>query len=153
MNLDEAMRELDRTDLTPCYEAFQTTEAAEAGAKRRGVVVRYPTNYELFLDFDTKEYPPKFRRLLGVVNEVWGIAQYAETGGVSGRGRHVRIQLRDPLSDTVRIPLQAMLGSDPMRELLHWTSWEKSHPYVQVLFEKEGYEETPVDWMKIFSDC
>lgn len=145
----EEMRVELARDPASCYSAFRNQKEALECATELGVDVRFPTNRELFLDFDTKDYPLKYKELLALVDSVWKIAGYYETQGVSGRGRHVRIELEQPLSDTLRIPLQVMLGFDPMRELLHWTSWARNCPYVQVLFEKPGYEETPIDWTNL----
>lgn len=91
---------------------------------------------ELQLDIDTPEQEEQYRRMRPHVEDVYPITDVIETPSKSGN-THVRIYTAYPLSVEERIALQAILGSDPKKELCSLRRWLKEDPIPILLFEKE----------------
>jgi hypothetical protein len=91
-------------------------------------------DYELQLDIDTPEQEEQYRRMLPHVGDVYDIEDVVETPSKSGN-KHVRIYTAYPLSVEERIALQAILGSDPKKELCSLRRWLNSDPIPILLFE------------------
>jgi hypothetical protein len=94
----------------------------EEKAKELGLVVRYPSERELFIDIDSQEALDRFEDLYAIFEEHRDhAAAYDVTPSPSGKpGRyHVVVTLSKPVTDQKeRIILQALLGSDTKRELI-----------------------------------
>ena len=103
-------------------ENVMSVEELEEYAKEKGLVVRYPAPNELFIDIDSETARELHESLLGILGNVFGmLLPFDVTPSPSGKpGRyHVVVTLpRDVKDETERLMLQAMLGSDPKRELL-----------------------------------
>lgn len=114
----------------------------EAAAARKCRIV-LPRDNELQLDVDSEEQMARVRSILGdgksKVRDLIGIKSILVTPSPSGRpGRyHVTVMLNEAVAhETHRVFLQAVLGSDPVRELLAWERISKSIAPVSVFFEK-----------------
>ena len=114
-------------------------EKTQAHAKARGQVIRLPEKNELFVDIDTKEQLQHFHRMLPRLakheDRLW--LDFVCTPSRSGGDRlHVVVKLpRDVMSDLERIALQAILGSDPVRELISIARVKFENPHPSVFFE------------------
>lgn len=91
---------------------------------------------ELQLDLDTLEQEEQYNRMRPHVEEIYPITDIIETPSKSGN-KHVRIFTAYPLSVEERIALQAILGSDPKKELSSLRRWLNEDPLPILLFEKE----------------
>ncbi len=116
-----------------------TFEAAQADAAARGLVIRLPAANELFVDIDTAADFKLFHHLLSILEEYEPVLGYEVTPSASGGDhKHVIVRLaRDVASDDERVLLQAVLGSDRVRELLSFArirSKAREHPVL--FFEK-----------------
>lgn len=98
-------------NLTP-EAVMQTVEEA---AKEFDVV--QSNNTTLLLDIDTLPALAQFERVLPKVKENFGVANVERWTSKSGNA-HIKIILSEPFPVTVRLALQAALGSDGVRELL-----------------------------------
>lgn len=96
-------------------------EYAQAQAKLRGQVVVLPGPRELFVDIDSvdqlKMFFDRIEKLKAQFEE--GHVNYVIRSSRSGGDRfHIVVTLPLPLQPFERIAYQAILGSDPVRELL-----------------------------------
>lgn len=114
-------------------------------ARRMNLVPVPAKENELQLDLDTPEQEEQYRRMRKHVEDVYPIKDVIETPSKSGR-THVRIYTAYPLSVEERIALQAILGSDPKKELCSLRRWLQGDEIPILLFEKsETYKEISDD--------
>lgn len=119
--------------------ASMTLDAASAKAASKGLVVKLPAANELFVDIDNDADFAVFTKHLATLGEHVSVLGFDETPSNSGgTHRHVVVRLgRDIANDVERIFLQAVLGSDRLRELLSWACIQaKASPHPSVFFEK-----------------
>jgi hypothetical protein len=111
-----------------------TLESAHEKARTLGRVVVYPKPNELFVDIDCEA---AMRRFVRVVAYMSGVT-YAVRPSPSGRpGRyHVTVTMTGNVSPLERIALQAMLGSDPVREVLSWRRLQNGIETPTIFFEQ-----------------
>lgn len=86
-------------------------------AKKEGFEVIQSTADYLLLDLDTPEQFAQFEKMLPEVKKHFPCNISDRWYSKSGN-RHVVVQLEAPLSFYQRLVLQAVLGSDPTREML-----------------------------------
>lgn len=104
-------------------------------ARKMNLVPDIAEENELQLDLDTPEQEEQYRRMRPHVEDVYDIEDVIETPSKSGR-THVRIYTAYPLSVEERIALQAILGSDPKKELCSLRRWLQGDQIPILLFEK-----------------
>ena len=113
----------------------------DAQAASKGCVVLVPEPDELFVDLDTEHAVKCFARGLEIIascNPGLVIASNVRPSpsGILFRS-HGFVRLSRPVKDDVeRILLQAMLGSDPIREILSWRRIQLGIDEPTVFFEK-----------------
>lgn len=83
-----------------------------------GEVPVYSKPHFLCLDLDSKEELDTFHKRLDSFTTMVGWEDKFEISSPSGRGFHVYILLKQDYSIAERIAMQAVLGSDPLREML-----------------------------------
>jgi hypothetical protein len=95
-------------------------EHAEEQAKERGCVIVEPKPNELFLDIDSAEEMAYFEKQIRRVAVRWKLTWTASESPSGKMGRyHVYVTFFDrELDHWQRIALQAVLGSDRIRELI-----------------------------------
>ena len=114
-------------------------------ARRFNLVADVAEDNELQLDLDTPEQEEQYRRMRPHVEDVYPIEDVIETPSKSGH-THVRIYTAYPLSVEERIALQAILGSDPKKELCSLRRWLAGDQIPILLYEKpEVYEKIEGD--------
>lgn len=93
-------------------------EYAEHVAKKRGCVIVLPKANELFIDIDSDEKMEFFYRQRDRLEMVVGAMPFVATPSPSGRpGRyHVVVTMSYDVTNVERLILQAVLGSDLVRE-------------------------------------
>src|SRR5665213_1744744 len=116
-----------------------TFEAAVKTADCRGCMVVIPKANQLFIDIDKEEDKKAFRKHLKTLKkECPGLVLDVKNKPSSSKGhRHITIELSEDIEDGTRILLQAVLGSDRVRELLSYVrlrSGFRKHP--TLFFEK-----------------
>lgn len=107
------------------YDGFlrRTLAEAEEVAVSKGCVIRLPRPNELFLDIDSEEAADQARKLIKVAHahaQISGDTWTTSPSGAPGHWHVVVVFHRDVRDEYERVLLQAVLGSDPMRELLSW---------------------------------
>ena len=104
-------------------EDYSEDQEAEAAAAKRGLVVVLPQERELFVDIDNDAQWQTFLKVIEKLTNTELAASWDATPSASGLPhRHVRVQLTRSVKPIERIALQALLGSDPIRE---WCSYER----------------------------
>ena len=115
----------------PWSNANEARDEFIARMKSMGRRVDIPTENELFIDIDSDAQYKVFKRNLeAFINNFdknYRISSTSEWFSKSGSPRrHIKITFRyHKLSDTERILIQAILGSDSMRELLSYARLQK----------------------------
>jgi hypothetical protein len=90
-------------------------------AKQMGLNVVVPEPNQLFIDIDNTGAYQHYNQMLGVVNSFFDVVDIDDSPSKSGRPHcHITITLGHPISNVERVLLQAILGSDPKRELLSY---------------------------------
>lgn len=130
--------DLDQREHVDTYGQLSSAKAFEF-AEENGLVVDVRPLDELQIDLDTPEAIAKHEQLwqIAVERMGWTPKQRFITPSRSGDGVHVRVELRGhPMEQREAFMLQAMLGSDPVRELLSFVQHQEGDPNAILLFEK-----------------
>lgn len=112
-------------------------ESVCAAAKKQGQVVKLPGSTELFLDIDSAE---QFKRFTTVLNTVEFNEDAVPTWTLSPSKKgyphvHIIVDMKRGLEPLERIALQAILGSDPVRETISLARLRSGNPSPTVFFE------------------
>jgi hypothetical protein len=125
----------------------RTPDECAAEAAKLGRIVVYPKPNELQLDIDDEaqleDFEERFGRVASLLAEhgakgTDAIVRYRKTPSPSGRpGRwHVTVEMPRPVrNEGERVFLQALLGSDPMREGLGWRRYVCGDEHPTCFFE------------------
>ncbi len=130
----------------------QNKEEVEATAKSRGLIAFYPGTHEIFLDIDE-----------GMKDPLVSVTEALNRGGFkiralgrlvtvsqSGKGKHIYLHLSDFVNPLERIAIQAVLGSDPLKEALSLCRYRKQCEVPTVLFETPAWAKRVEQWRKKF---
>lgn len=121
------------------YDEWEADDAKRVReCQDRGLVIVRPAPDELFVDIDSDAQYGTFDRARRRIGSDL-IAGFTEAPSPSGRvGRkHITVKLTRPVKDAEeRVLLQALLGSDLMRELLSYLRLEADMPDATIFFEK-----------------
>lgn len=115
-NLGEAVLPVENggSNIAQTGEAM---EAAALGAESRGYTVYRGDPRTLLLDLDDKRAQDQYARILPIMFELYG-AREAERWETSPGKIHVVVKLDGPHRAHVRCGMQAILGSDQVKEAL-----------------------------------
>jgi hypothetical protein len=115
-------------------------------AAEKGCVIVEPGARELFLDIDCEEDLDLFRRNVLRVQEDAAVLRYEVRSSPSGRGGryHVVVTLGRDVDPVERVLLQALLGSDRVREALSWIRARRGFEMPTIFFEKPGDPGEPI---------
>jgi hypothetical protein len=120
-------------------KAYNFDENAELVAKERGLIVIFPKPNQLQFDLDTEESYQEFERRLywfGFDKGTFTKEVHASNSGLPHR--HVTLTFNGiTFTEVQRICLQAVLGSDIIREYLNAKRLWANIPNPTRLFEKE----------------
>lgn len=117
-------------------EANFTFDQTDAKAKKLGCEVTRPTDKELFIDIDSdeafaefNEQWPKLQEHFPGVMMSWKISKSGEK-----HKKHIIVLMPCSVTPLERVCLQAVLGSDKLRELLAFISLKKNPEYDPTCF-------------------
>lgn len=107
-------------------------------ATMEGLDVVFPADNELFVDIDNAHSYMLFCKQFDIVNKHIGVEGWQENISKSGNPdkKHITIQLSVDVTPMERLALQAMLGSDRVRELLGYVQEKNGDPYPVLFLEK-----------------
>jgi hypothetical protein len=116
-------------------------------AKRVGCKPIYPAPHQLFIDIDSEEAMQRFNTMVAFCRVDQSLPYQRDpyikdikvTPSKSGLPkRHIVVELDDTVTNMERIALQAIFGSDPVRELLAFFCERNNSEVVTCFFEKKG---------------
>jgi hypothetical protein len=118
-----------------------TVDQAEEKAAAKGLECILPKPSELFVDIDDQASADRFQRAFDTLkgNNRYELRVVRSTPSQSGDPyrSHIVIDLGRPVINEVeRVALQAILGSDPVREALSWMHLQQGTTNVSRFFEK-----------------
>ena len=115
---------------------YEPDSPEEIAARRRKDIV-YPRDNELFVDIDSEEALELFNLHVEVLMEkLPGVVVCIGREPSSTEGHyHVTVKLSYPVDPQERILLQAILGSDPTRELLSYIFFKNGREKPTLFFE------------------
>jgi len=97
---------------------YNIRECRESAAKDKGLVVVYPSSFELQLDIDNDLSYAIFKNVIEILPKGF-VKNVEEHPSVSGLPhRHITVTLHREFNELEKIALQFMLGSDRVRESL-----------------------------------
>lgn len=134
-----------RVDYTPTQERFV---AAADDALKEGLVVKVADDLHLYLDLDTTTSIEQFLRMIPVFEEHFKVIRWDATYSKS-RNVHVIVSLGRSLSEDKRIALQAVLGSDPKKEMASVRRSLEGITHVVRLFQPAKTEDAMDELMRI----
>lgn len=109
-------------------------------AQIEGLEVVYPKDNQLQIDIDNQHSYSLLQNMLCIVNKFIGPSNYEEKPSKSGNPHkfHVTLTFEDHVKFTgiERLALQAMLGSDRVRELLGYVQEKNGDPHPVLFLEK-----------------
>jgi|SRR6185312_8516346 len=118
---------------------YDRLEKAESDAEKKGRVVVKPRARELFLDIDSAEAWEFFLERVAKLREHVPLTYVVRPSPSGKPGRqHVVVTLERAVSPIERIALQAVLGSDLMRELLSYIRYARNDEAPTLFFETKG---------------
>lgn len=117
---------------------YTRMEHAAKAAKEKGLVIVLPKANELFIDIDDAEGLARFEKFFPKVRELIEVERHHIRPSPSGEKDHYHITVvfAHALFDYERIALQAILGSDPMREVLSWQRQRNGQENPTLFFER-----------------
>lgn len=135
----------------PCYNSDLAMKAIEYDPKGHpnsqrainqamleGLEVIYPAADELQIDIDNEHSYRLYLNQKCILNKFVGIAGTRETYSKSGNPwkLHITIKVNHNLTTLERIGLQAMMGSDRVRELLSYVQYREGDEHPTLFLEK-----------------
>src|SRR2546421_648626 len=107
-------------------------------ATKSGWSVKHPADNELFIDIDDRSGYIRFVRARKVLREFLEIKEIIKTPSKSGKPSrfHITVRLEQPITPLERILLQALFGSDQMREIFSYQNLKRGDSHPTLFFEK-----------------
>lgn len=131
--------DISRTTAPSDFGGTLHSDAAFAQAALDGEIVVLPLPNQLFIDIDDEASMQLFERSLKKIEEYVGVLGYPDiTPSRSGNveRQHIVVTLARAVTQTERILLQAVLGSDLRRELLSYCRITINDPHPTLFLEK-----------------
>lgn len=134
---------LEVDDLHPYEDDDDTVESAARKALSMSQVVVVPADNELFVDIDTEE---GFERFMALIPKLDCVSYTVRRSPSLRPGRHhIVVRLRRSVTPIERIAYQAILGSDPIREILSCRRIDRGIAQPTIFFERPQAEPIVVD--------
>lgn len=121
-------------------EGMPNSQRALDQAAREGLSVVYPEDNQLQIDLDNEHSYRLFQNQLCIVEKFIGISNCDEKPSKSGKPgkRHITLTFYGVTFTMLeRLALQAMLGSDRIRELLGYVQLKNEDPHPVLFLEKK----------------
>jgi hypothetical protein len=113
-------------------------EIAEKEAQSKGLVVVEPSSHELFVDIDSEDQHQSFTRAFAIFRNTHTVVALKQEPSPSRQiwHWHMTITLKEEVDARTRILYQAVLGSDPVREVLSLQRLECGDKMPTLFFER-----------------
>jgi len=114
------------------------SQRAYTEAAAKGLEVVLPASNELQIDIDNEHSYLLFQKQIQIVQAFIGVVDIREAPSKSGQKwkMHITVELDVDVTTLERLALQAMLGSDRVRELLGYVQFKNDDPYPTLFIEK-----------------
>jgi hypothetical protein len=132
-------------DITPIVQSkaeedyqWNRSDIVAAEATKKECVIVRPKPNELFIDIDNENQLESFKKAIGVFIKTH-LCTYEMIPSSSGKPNHFHIRVTlggETVDARTRILYQAVLGSDPVREVLSLLRLERDDPMPTIFFEK-----------------
>lgn len=112
-------------------------------ADERGCELIPPQPDQLLIDIDQpidSGLDQMNQRIYELIDREYGVRKKEKWASINGRA-HYRLTLWRDINDTERLFLQAVLGSDPVREFFGWRRMTNEHECPSVLFRPNKKED------------
>ena len=107
-------------------------------AARDDLDVVFPADDELQIDIDSDEAFAVYEEHFDIVQNHIGVLNVTINPSRSGLPkRHITLKLKTNVSMIERLALQAMLGSDRLREILGYVQYKNNDPHPVLFLEKK----------------
>lgn len=116
------------------YYGDDTIESAREKARARGLQVVFPSSRELQVDIDSAESMAVFLANVDRLNHEGYEVRPSPSRAVGHY--HITVRLPYEVTPLERIALQAMLGSDPVREMLSYGRLQRGIDQPTIFFER-----------------
>lgn len=133
---------LSKDQLIEVLESEKYLESRQrycARKKEEGYKIYYPEENELLLDFDDEESFQTFKRRIAIIErEAKTDIKWTVFNSTTKGHRHVSVKMPMKIENNYeRIAVQAVLGSDPIREMLSLFRAWRDDPHPTLLARKE----------------
>lgn len=118
---------------------YPNSKRAYGQAAMEGLDVVLPENNQLQIDIDNEHSYMLFQKQMQIVHTYIPVVDIKETESKSGKPwkLHITVTLEDDVTTIERLALQAMLGSDRVRELLGYIQYKNNDPNPVLFLEKK----------------
>lgn len=119
------------------YLSNLSNDTAFERAAEAGLDVVVPDEYTLTVDYDAPVIDTAFFETLEILQKFYPVEIEKTLRSKSGN-YHIYLRSTEPLTDLEKVALQAILGSDPKRELFSFVRVKEGGlGYPSILFEKK----------------
>jgi hypothetical protein len=107
-------------------------------AEHEGLTVVYPKDNEIMIDIDNPHSLQLFYKQMDIVKKYIGVIGEEQHLSKSGGEKwHITVTLTTTVTPLERLALQAMLGSDRVRELLGYVEYKNNDPTPTLFLERK----------------
>ena len=119
-------------------DGMPNSQRAYNQAAIEGLNVVLPASNELLIDIDNEHSYMLFNKQIQIVQAFIGVVDIREQASKSGQPYklHITVELDKDVTGMERLALQAMLGSDRVRELLGYVQEKNGDPHPVLFLEK-----------------
>lgn len=121
-------------------KGMPNSQRAYNQAAIEGLDVVLPKDNELFIDIDNEHSYMLYNNLMQIIQKFIGVVDVVEEKSKSGKPYklHITVLLDQDVTPIERLALQAMLGSDRVRELLGYIQLKNGDPAPTLFLEKKA---------------
>jgi hypothetical protein len=113
-------------------------------AKAAGLTIVTPEPNQLLIDIDEESASIQYNQMIGMFCSFFDVVDIKDNPSKSGaKHRHITLTLGHPISNVERVLLQAILGSDPKRELLSYVRLLRGIEPATLFFEQPAPGQGP----------
>jgi hypothetical protein len=129
--------------LRPEIEGYSlvSDDQVDIAAEKKGLCVKLPNERQLFVDIDSEHSKEVFDKNLTTLSGFFRVMNINITPSASAKPWHYHavVELEQEITPLERVALQAVLGSDTVRELLSFVSIMKGYKKPTVFFERKAF--------------
>lgn len=130
--------DLDFKDINYDPTGKPNSQRAIDEAAQKNLDVVFPQANELFIDIDNEHSFALYSKQIDILKKYVGVKSVRVQPSKSGLPkRHIYVTLKQDITELERVSLQAMMGSDRVRELLGYVQVKNNDPHPTLFLEKK----------------